>query len=80
MESVPLNDLSERLLKYLENTVPSMGKFILHKQCKDLGIDPENITKENLDDLSHYIARATEMFLGFDKSEELKRVIKWERF
>lgn len=77
--AVAMNKISEKLRDYLKETVV-MGDFILKKQCLDLGINPENISEENLKDLADRISKASEMFLGYENSLELKACIERKDF
>ena len=75
-----MDDLSSRLSIYMEKKTPTMGVFILKKQCADLGISFDDIPEEMLDQLAERLAEAVEMFLGYDESNTLKRQIKERKF
>ena len=75
-----MNDLSKELLQLTEKRVPSMGKFILKKQCEDMGIDFENISKEDIEELAEKMANAVEMFLGYEESHKIRNLIMKKKF
>jgi hypothetical protein len=53
-----------------------LGKFIVQKQCKDLGIDPEEIAAANLPALSKAFGKVMLSFGGQAKAEAIEREIR----
>lgn len=64
----------------MERQAPTLGDFILKKQCADLGIDYNNIPEDKLEILADKLAEAMNMFLGNESSKNLKRQILERRF
>jgi hypothetical protein len=53
-----------------------LGKFIVNKQCKDNGIDPENIAVEDLQTLSKAFREVMLTFGGPDKARTVENEIR----
>jgi hypothetical protein len=53
-----------------------LGKFIVDKQCNDNGIDPENITKEDIQLLSKAFKEVMLTFGGPDKARMVENEIR----
>ncbi len=75
---IHMEDFSTRLRYYLKDNV-AMGEFILKKQCQDLGIDPDDIPEDRIEELAVKIASAAEMFIGQEKSRKLESMIRKQR-
>ena len=71
---------SDKLLQFVEQKIPMMGTFILKKQCEDLGIDYRDIPESRLKELADKMAKAVEMFLGYEDSIKLRDQIANQRF
>ena len=69
-----MSDIGRLLQSYVERAIPNMGSFILKKQCDDLGLDLADVPEERLEELAERLSDASEMFLGYEKSQKLK----WE--
>jgi len=75
-----MSELSIKLENYLERLVPTMGMHILQRQCEILHIDPDNIQKKDLLRLSDMLAKAVEMFVGYDESRMIRLNILQNKF
>ncbi len=64
-------DLNKELTLLLEKELGATGKFVLKKQCKDIGIEPEDITIEHLQSLSEKIFNVMKRFVGESKARKI---------
>lgn len=69
-------DISKKLHILLVSEMGPIGKFIVKKQCQDLGINPDDIDKSDLKPLSDAIARAIINFTGQEKADRIKWAIR----
>jgi hypothetical protein len=53
-----------------------LGKFIVNKQCKDNGIDPDNIGEADLQTLAKALKTVMETFGGPDKARTVEQEIR----
>ena len=70
------SELSRKLQSIMAREMGQLGKFIIQKQCKDLGIDPENVATENLPTLSKALGKVMLSFGGEAKSQNIEREIR----
>ena len=69
-------ELSRKLHNIMAREMGSMGKFIIDKQCKNIGLKSDTITKEDLIKLSKALGNVMVHFGGRDKAEKLIAEIK----
>ncbi len=53
-----------------------LGKFIVEKQCRDLGIDPENIESKDVPAVANAIKNVMVSFAGEEKAKKIWVEIK----
>ncbi|MEW5936912.1 MAG: hypothetical protein AB1665_03715 [Candidatus Thermoplasmatota archaeon] len=53
-----------------------IGKFIVQKQCRDLGLDPENIEEGKLQDIAKALGKVMMTFGGQEKAKSIEREIR----
>ena len=70
------DELNRKIHNIMAREMGSLGKFIVNKQCKDLGIDPENIKLEDIGRLADAFEKVMETFGGKDKARTVKDEIK----
>ena len=70
------SELSRKLQNIMAREMGQLGKFIIQKQCKDLGLDPENVTPEDLPTLSKALGKVMLSFGGQAKAENIEREIR----
>ena len=75
-----MSDVAERLKKYMTIRIPYVGFAILKKQCVDLGLDIDNIDESDIPALAERLGKASEMFLGAEKSRQMASRIKRMEF
>ncbi len=69
-------EISRKIKELLAQEMGPMGIFILKKQCKDLGIDPENIKTDDIPRLANVIYNAIYVFTGEEKGKKIEREIR----
>jgi hypothetical protein len=69
-------ELSRKLYNIMAREMGSMGKFIIEKQCKNIGLESDAITKEDLMRLSKALGNVMVHFGGREKAEKLISEIK----
>jgi hypothetical protein len=70
------SELSRKLQSVMAREMGQLGKFIIQKQCKDLGIDSEEIKPENLPQLSKALFKVMVTFSGEAKAQNIEREIR----
>jgi len=70
------SDISVKLHNLMAKEMGHMGKFIVKKQCQDLGIDSDDIQMTNLEPLARALQKAIVMFTGEDKAKRIAREIR----
>ncbi len=69
-------EISKKIYSIMAREMGHLGKFIVEKQCKDLGIDPEEIDEENLDKVADAIRNVMVSFSGEEKAKKIWMEIK----
>jgi len=72
--SMPL-DLSAELNRIMEREMKELGTYVLIKQCKSNGIDPDNIHAKELPKLAKALAEVMRSFGGPDKAKAINNEI-----
>ena len=70
------SELSRKVNNILAREMGQLGKFIVKKQCNDNGIDPDNITIEDLQTLAGAFKEVMLTFGGSDKARKVEREIR----
>ncbi len=69
-------ELSKKIEEIMTREMGQLGKFIIKKQCKDLGVDPENIKKEDLPKISKALGKVMITFGGAEKGKRIEMEIR----
>ncbi len=69
-------EISRKVHNIMAREMGSMGKFIINKQCKNMGLDPDEIRKEDLRRLSRAIGEVMIAFGGRAKAVKIEEEIK----
>ncbi|MCD6461179.1 MAG: hypothetical protein J7L61_00340 [Thermoplasmata archaeon] len=69
-------EISKELHALMAQEMGPMGRFILKKQCANLGLDPENISTGDLPGLSKAIYSAILVFTGEEKARKIEAEIR----
>ncbi len=70
------SEYSEKVEEIMTNELGQLGKFVIKKQCMDLGIDPDNIKKEDLPKLAKALGKVMVTFGGDEKAKEVEMKIR----
>jgi len=70
------SELNRKIHNIMAREMGSLGKFIVNKQCKDLGLDPENIKIEDIQRLADAFEKVMLTFGGAEKARKVKMEIK----
>jgi hypothetical protein len=70
------SELSRKLQSIMAREMGQLGKFIIQKQCKDMSIDPEEISATDLAKISKALAKVMVSFGGEAKAQSIEREIK----
>lgn len=68
--------MSRMLHNLMAKEMGHMGKFILKKQCSDIGIDPEEIMPPDLPKLAQAVEKAITVFTGPEKAQRVAKDIR----
>ena len=68
-------DLAEKVTQEVGKVIGDMAIFFVKKQCKDLGIDIENMNHQDLPLLADRLERAVRNFTSEDVALQLRRGI-----
>lgn len=66
-------ELKDKVIEVIVREMGIMGKFIVKKQCMEIGIDLENITPGDLPALAEAMAKVMKTFGGDERAEKLKK-------
>jgi len=69
-------ELTKKIQDMMNREMGHIGLFIVSKQCRDLGIDPEDIGLEDLSDLAKALGKVMLTFGGSEKATKMERDIK----
>lgn len=75
MNDMP-TELSRKIHNIMAREMGSMGKFIITKQCKNIGVDSDEIKREDLEKLSEALKDVMLHFGGRDKALKLASEIR----
>jgi len=68
--------ISHQILELMVKEFGPLGEKILEKQCKEMGVMPDDISLEDVDELSEKIFGATRYFAGIERSQKIKSHIR----
>ena len=69
-------EISRKINSIMAREMGHLGKFIVEKQCKDLGINPEEISEGEIDRVAEAIRKVMVSFAGEDKAKKIWMEIK----
>ncbi len=69
-------ELTKKIQEIMSAEMGHIGVFIVSKQCRDLGVDPEDIEPEDLNDLAKALGKVMLTFGGSEKARKVEREIK----
>ncbi len=70
------SEYSAKIEEIMVRELGQLGKFVIKKQCKDLGIDPDNIKESDLPKLAKALGKVMITFGGEDKAKEIELEIR----
>ncbi len=70
------SEYSEKIEAIMTRELGQLGKFVIKKQCKDLGIDPDNIKARDVPKLAKALGRVMVTFGGEEKAKEVEMEIR----
>jgi len=70
------SEISRKVYEIMAQEMGHLGKFIVEKQCKDLGIDPDNIQEADLPRVSETLKNVMTSFAGEEKAKKIGMQIK----
>ncbi len=71
-----VTEYSQKVEEIMTRELGQLGKFVIKKQCRDLGIDPENIRKEDLPKLAKALGKVMLTFGGEEKAKMVEMEIR----
>ena len=69
-------EISRKIYEIMAREMGHLGKFIVEKQCKDLGIDPDSIEEEDVPAVANAIKNVMVSFAGDEKAKKIWLEIK----
>jgi hypothetical protein len=69
-------EISRKIYSIMAREMGHLGKFIVEKQCKDLGINPEEIVENDVDKVADAIRNVMVSFSGEEKAKKIWMEIK----
>ncbi len=70
------SEYSVKIEEIMTRELGQLGKFVIKKQCRDLGIDPDNIKKEDVPKLARALGKVMMTFGGEEKAKEVEMEIR----
>ena len=70
------SEISRKIYEIMAREMGHLGKFIVEKQCKDLGIDPENIEEKDIPPVANAIKKVMVSFAGDEKAKKISAEIR----
>ena len=70
------SEYSDKVKEIMTRELGQLGVFVIKKQCKNLGIDPDNIKKEDIPQLAKALGNVMNTFGGPDKGMQIEREIR----
>ncbi len=73
---VMASELSQKVEDIMTRELGQLGKFVIKKQCRDLGIDPENIQPDDIPDVAKAMRKVMITFGGQEKAKSIEMEIR----
>ncbi|MEM3396312.1 MAG: hypothetical protein QW620_05695 [Thermoplasmata archaeon] len=70
------SQISEKVYNIMGREMGHIGRFIVQKQCKDLGINPDDIKPEELPKIAKALGDVMKTFGGEEKGKAIEAEIK----
>ncbi len=70
------SEYSEKIKEIMTRELGQLGVFVIKKQCKNLGVDPDNIKKEDILQLAKALGNVMKTFGGPEKGSQIEREIR----
>ena len=71
-----VSEYSEKIKEIMTRELGQLGVFVIKKQCKNLGIDPDNIKKDDIPQLAKTLGNVMKTFGGPEKGMKVEREIR----
>ena len=69
-------EISRKIYEIMAREMGHLGKFIVEKQCRDLGIDPDNIEEKDVPAVADAVKNVMVSFAGDEKAKKIWTEIK----
>ena len=69
-------EISRKIHSIMAREMGQLGKFIVKKQCQDIGCEPDEIEEKHLRELSHALGKVMVTFGGEAKAKIIEAEIK----
>ncbi len=70
------SEYSVKIEEIMTRELGQLGKFVIKKQCRDLGIDPENIKEQDIPKLARVLGKVMLTFGGEEKAKQVEMEIR----
>ena len=70
------SEYSEKVKEIMTRELGQLGIFVIKKQCKNIGIDPDNIKKEDIPQIAKALGEVMKTFGGPEKGMLIEREIR----
>jgi len=67
------SEISRKIQNLMAAEMGPIGKFIIKKQCEKIGVDSDNITADDINQLTNALIEAIVMFTGQEKANKIKK-------
>lgn len=71
-----MSELGRKVVNIMTREMGQLGGFIVSKQCKDLGLDQDNLKISDLGKLSEALSAVMITFGGPDKARAIRQEIR----
>ncbi len=66
------SEYSAKIEEIMVRELGQLGKFVIKKQCRDLGIDPDNIRDVDIPKLAKALGKVMVTFGGEEKARDIE--------
>jgi len=70
------SEISRKVQNIMAREMGHLGKFIVQKQCKDIGMDPEEIDEKRVQELAKALGKVMLTFGGEEKARRIEQEIR----
>ncbi len=70
------SEYSAKIEEIMVRELGQLGKFVIKKQCRDLGIDPDNIRDVDIPKLAKALGKVMVTFGGEEKARDIELEIR----